>query len=241
MFVDTDRVPGRDTRIGDLVQNEVEAELVYQFTETLIGCGIKEEQIGIISLYRQQIKLLSHLLVKRNGIEILTADRSQGRDKDCIIISMVRSNDAGQVRVSRLPTRSGTDQGHDAQIGDLMKDWRRLNVSFTRARSKLIIIGSRKTLQGNDLLKKFFDIMDEKKWVLTLEKEAHCIHGPLSSKKPNRPFKRAVGDRSPTRSPENFPRAPFRPTKKPKVANFSDQSGLLKGRNLLKDLMNDSK
>lgn len=100
MFVDTDQVPGYETRVGDLVQNEVEAELVYQFTETLIGCGIKEEQIGVISLYRQQIKLLSHLLVNRKGIEILTADRSQGRDKDCIIISMVRSNDEGQVGTS---------------------------------------------------------------------------------------------------------------------------------------------
>ena len=122
-----------------------------------------------------------------------------------------------------------------------MKDWRRLNVSFTRARSKLIVIGSRKTLLGNDLLKKFFGIMDEKKWVLKLEKDAHRIHGLLSSKKPNRPFKRAVGDRSPTRNPENLSRSSLRPTKKSKVANFSDQSGLLRGRNLLRDLMNDSK
>lgn len=100
MFVNTDKVPGHESRVGDLVQNEVEAELVYQLTETLIGCGIKEEQIGVLTLYRQQIKLLSHLLVNRNRIEILTADRSQGRDKDCIIISMVRSNDEGQVRAS---------------------------------------------------------------------------------------------------------------------------------------------
>ena len=122
-----------------------------------------------------------------------------------------------------------------------MKDWRRLNVTFTRARSKLIIIGSRKTLQGNDLLKKFFGIMDEKKWVLTLEKDAHRIHAALSSKKPNRPFKRAVGDMSPNHSPEDTPRSPLGPNKKPKVANFGDQSGLLRGRNLLRDLMNDSK
>jgi len=137
--------------------------------------------------------------------------------------------------------RSEADKRYHIQIGDLMKDWRRLNVSFTRARSKLIIIGSRKTIQGNDLLKKFFGIMDEKKWVLTLERDAHRIHGLLSSKKPNRPFKRAVGDRSPTRSPESFPRSPFRPNKKSKTANFGDQSGLLKGRNLLRDLINDSK
>jgi DNA replication ATP-dependent helicase Dna2 len=90
-------VPGCDNRVGDLVQNEVEAELVYQLAETLVGCGIKEEQIGVLTLYRQQIKLLSHLLINRKGIEILTADRSQGRDKDCIIISMVRSNAEGQV------------------------------------------------------------------------------------------------------------------------------------------------
>lgn len=140
-----------------------------------------------------------------------------------------------------LRTRSGTDQKHDTQIGDLMKDWRRLNVSFTRARSKLIIIGSRKTIQGNDLLNKFFGIMDKKNWILTLEKDAHRIHGLLSSKKPNRPFKRAVGDRSPTRSPENFSRTPFRPSKKSKVAKFGDQGGLLKGHNLLRDLINDSK
>ena len=100
MFVDTDRVPGHETRVGDLVQNEVEAELVYQFTETLLGCGIKEEQIGILSLYRQQVKLISHLLINRKEVEILTADRSQGRDKDCIIVSMVKSNDGCMVRVA---------------------------------------------------------------------------------------------------------------------------------------------
>lgn len=91
------------------MQNEVEAELVYQFAEILIGCGIKEEQIGVVTLYRQQIKLLSHLLIDRKGIEILTADRSQGRDKDCIIISMVRSNLEGQVRASNLETQGKGD------------------------------------------------------------------------------------------------------------------------------------
>ena len=99
--MDTDKVPSREARVGDLVQNQVEAELVYQFTETLLGCGIKEEQIGVITLYRQQVKVLSHVLAERKGIEILTADRSQGRDKDCIIISMVRSNDGAQVLVTR--------------------------------------------------------------------------------------------------------------------------------------------
>ena len=70
---------------------------MYQVTELLIRSGIQQDQIGVLSLYRQQIKLLSHLLQARNEVEILTADRSQGRDKECILISMVRSNDEGQV------------------------------------------------------------------------------------------------------------------------------------------------
>ena len=97
VFVDTDRVPAFDSRVGDLVQNEIEGKLVYQITETLLQCGVSQKQIGIMSLYQQQIKLLSHLLQGKNDIEILTADKSQGRDKDCVVISMVRSNDSGQV------------------------------------------------------------------------------------------------------------------------------------------------
>jgi DNA replication ATP-dependent helicase Dna2 len=85
--------------VGDLVQNTTEAELVRQLTETLLRSGVKEEQIGIISLYKQQVKLLSHLLEDKKGIEMLTADKSQGRDKDCIIISLVRSNETGNVRI----------------------------------------------------------------------------------------------------------------------------------------------
>ena len=97
MLVDTDNVPARDSRVGDLVENQLEAQLVYQITECLLGCGVQEQQIGLLSLYRQQLKLLSHRFRDRKGLEILTADRSQGRDKDCVIISLVRSNADGQV------------------------------------------------------------------------------------------------------------------------------------------------
>ncbi len=99
VFVDTDALPALDSRVGDLVQNVTEAELVRQLTETFIRSGVEESRIGIISLYRQQVKLLQHLLRDRRGVEILTADRSQGRDKDCIIISFVRSNEEGSVSV----------------------------------------------------------------------------------------------------------------------------------------------
>lgn len=63
----------------------------------MLKSGVAEDQIGVITLYRQQIKLLQELLEERKGIEILTADKSQGRDKDCIIMSLTRSNAEKQV------------------------------------------------------------------------------------------------------------------------------------------------
>lgn len=100
IFVDTDAVSAKESRLGDLIQNEGEAKLVHYFTEALLSGGVLESQIGIISLYRQQVKILSHLLKDRKGVEILTADRSQGRDKECIIISLVRSNDENHVSIT---------------------------------------------------------------------------------------------------------------------------------------------
>jgi DNA replication ATP-dependent helicase Dna2 len=99
VFVDTDKVPALDSRVGDLVQNETEGELVHQLATGLTASGISEEDIAVITPYRQQIKLLANKFGSMPGIEILTADKSQGRDKDCIFISLVRSNDLGNVRI----------------------------------------------------------------------------------------------------------------------------------------------
>lgn len=62
------------------------------------------------------------------------------------------------------------------QIGDLLKDWRRINVAFTRAKSKLIIFGSRKTLQTSPVMVEFFHLMDEKGWILDLKAGADSLH-----------------------------------------------------------------
>ncbi|THH11174.1 hypothetical protein EW146_g8137 [Bondarzewia mesenterica] len=221
IFVDTDRIPAFESHVGDLVHNEIEGALVHQLVETLLRCGIREEQLGVITLYRQQIKLLSHLLQDRTGVEILTADRSQGRDKDCIIISMVRSND-------------------DGKVGDLVKDWRRMNVAFTRARSKLIIFGSRKTLQAAPLLAKFLELMDSQGWILQLIPGAHLLHAVPHV--PETPSKRARSNTVGTKAlvaNEGSERdhTSSRPTKKMK-ANSDD--GILRGRHILKDLVNDT-
>ncbi|KAJ7675810.1 Dna2-domain-containing protein [Mycena polygramma] len=215
VFVDTDAVPAQDSHVGDLVQNEVEANLVYQVTETLLRSGVPPEQIGLISVYRQQLKLLGHLLAERKGLEFLTADRSQGRDKDCIIISMVRSNDNGYV-------------------GEIIKDWRRMNVSFTRARSKLIIFGSRQTLQSAPLLQDFFNLVENRGWILRLPPHADTLH-PALAVGASIAAKRGAEDMdSSAVAKEN--EVVGRPQKKPKLKG----DAMLRGRPILRDLMNET-
>ena len=89
--------------------------------------------VGIISPYRAQVQYLRRLLMKceyfkpfRRQISVNTVDGFQGQERDIIVISMVRSNDEGQI--------------------GFLRDLRRMNVAITRARMKVIILGDRTTL-----------------------------------------------------------------------------------------------
>jgi DNA replication ATP-dependent helicase Dna2 len=145
---------------GKNITNQVEATLTAQLVLSLLKIGVPGKEIGVITLYRSQLALLRRLF-KHAGIssevEIDSADRFQGRDKECIILSMVRSNEQGIV-------------------GDLLKDWRRVNVALTRARSKLVVLGSRRTLVNNDLLAQFLALVDERGWAVDLPKGAETCH-----------------------------------------------------------------
>jgi DNA replication ATP-dependent helicase Dna2 len=88
-----------------------------------------------------------------------TADKFQGRDKEVVVVSCVRSNDA-----------------HN--IGELLKDWRRVNVAVTRARSKLVIIGSKQTLglSQNEVVEGLVKLLDRKGWIYDLPQHALDDH-----------------------------------------------------------------
>ncbi|KAG0333074.1 Tripartite DNA replication factor [Podila horticola] len=120
VFVDTDVVPAHEMHVGNTIRNPTEALFVRQLTEALISGGIAEDDIGIISVYRAQLKVLTRLFRYRPLLDIHTVDRFQGKDKDCVIVSLVRSN-------------------NDQEVGELLKDWRRINVAFTRAKKKLVV------------------------------------------------------------------------------------------------------
>jgi len=174
-FLNTDFVPATEEKLElkEVVRNPTEALLVAQITASLLKAGVHRHQIGIISPLRAQLKQIHASLaslhisssssssqsnIKKHEasstIDVHTVDKYQGSDVDCVIISLVRSNS----------TRN---------VGTLLKDWRRINVAFTRAKRKLIIIGSRTTLSYNHLLSAFFSIIDEKGWHIPLPKDAH--------------------------------------------------------------------
>lgn len=128
--------------------NETEAKIIEGVVNQLSQCELDMKNLAVISVYRQQLSRLTLVLdrfVKR-GLEVLTADQAQGRDKRSIIVSLVRSNES-------------------AHSGELLKDWRRLNVAFTRAKQKLVIVGSKRTMQKATGVSAFFDYIERRKWV----------------------------------------------------------------------------
>ena len=109
--------------------NKLEAGICLELAEDYIKKGVKENQIGIISPYADQVKLIS----EKTSIEVKSVDGFQGREKEIIIISTVRSNDNGEI--------------------GFLNDLRRLNVATTRAKRKLIIVGNKDTLSYNTTYK----------------------------------------------------------------------------------------
>lgn len=153
VFLNTDHIPGHETTTGDRIQNFFEAKIAKLLVDAFTYSGVSQTSIGVISQYKAQIRLLSETLAehRNRGLEILTADRSQGRDKDCVIVSLVRSNATGNT-------------------GELLQDWRRLNVSFTRAKSKLIVIGSSETLESAVAVNEFLKLMKKNGWIFNIPK-----------------------------------------------------------------------
>ncbi len=109
--------------------NKLEAGICLELAEDYIKKGVKENQIGIISPYADQVKLIS----EKTSIEVKSVDGFQGREKEIIIISTVRSNNNGEI--------------------GFLNDLRRLNVAITRAKRKLIIVGNKNTLSYNPTYK----------------------------------------------------------------------------------------
>ncbi|AEY95420.1 FACL098Cp [Eremothecium gossypii FDAG1] len=108
--------------------NENEAYLVLHHISQLRACNVPQEAIGVISPYNAQVALLKKTIHGQHPlVEISSVDGFQGREKECIVLSLVRSNDSFDV--------------------GFLRDERRLNVAMTRARRQLCVIGNMETLE----------------------------------------------------------------------------------------------
>lgn len=150
-WIDTSAYEFKEEFVGESFGriNKDEAELtlntLQHYFERIGKQRLLEERIdvGIISPYRAQVQYLRRLLMKkeffkpfRRQISINTVDGFQGQERDIIIISLVRSNDEGQI--------------------GFLRDLRRMNVAITRARMKLIILGDKATLTQHPFYRKLW-------------------------------------------------------------------------------------
>lgn len=137
-FIDTfGKCRERKRRGSTSWENPGEARIVEEIVRKLLEIGLKAEHIGVITPYDDQVDVLRRKLGKIDGLEIKSVDGYQGREKEVIVISFVRSNDRGEI--------------------GFLKDLRRLNVAITRAKRKLIMVGDSKTLSNNGVYRRLIE------------------------------------------------------------------------------------
>ena len=135
---------------GVSLLNKMEAELtllaLQAYIERIGKTRFLNERldVGVISPYRAQVQYLRSQVKKkeyfkpfRQLITVNTVDGFQGQERDIIVISLVRSNDEGQI--------------------GFLRDLRRMNVAITRARMKLIILGDTQTMTRHPFYRRLYE------------------------------------------------------------------------------------
>jgi len=165
-WVDTSGLDGKEEFVGQSFGriNKTEAEATIDTLEQYLAHigkkRIDDEHIdvGIITPYRAQVEYLRTLTRKstalqpyRHQLTVNTVDGFQGQERDVIIISLVRSNDKGEI--------------------GFLSDLRRMNVAITRARMKLIIIGDTATMTKHTFYKKLYEHIGKEGKVISYRKK----------------------------------------------------------------------
>jgi hypothetical protein len=114
---------GSDSKV-----NEGEAALVAAEVDRVLALGVAPSDVAVIAPYDAQVQRLRQLLAAHldAGLEVDTVDGFQGREKDAVVVSLVRANEAGEV--------------------GFLSDVRRMNVALTRAKRKLVVVGDGATV-----------------------------------------------------------------------------------------------
>lgn len=145
IFIDTVGADFTETRADNdqSIYNEQEGILLFKIFSNFYS---KDNNLsfGILSPYKAQVNFLEELFSKNESllrsIEINTIDSFQGREKDCILISLTRSNDSSEI--------------------GFLSDLKRMNVAMTRAKKELVIIGNSETLASNNFFSKLIEYIN---------------------------------------------------------------------------------
>jgi len=144
-FIDSSGKGWLDRRAEDdpSTSNPGQAERTACEVRRLLSRGLPAEQIAVITPYLAQARLLREILREavEHGLEIGTVDGFQGREKEAVVVDLVRSNEDGEV--------------------GFLADTRRMNVALTRARSFLLVIGDGGTLQHHPYYRSFMDAAEQ--------------------------------------------------------------------------------
>ncbi|KAK0618128.1 P-loop containing nucleoside triphosphate hydrolase protein [Bombardia bombarda] len=127
---------------GESKSNEMEAALVRQHVRKLVQSGVRPEDIAVVTPYNAQVAILAPLKETFPGIELGSVDGFQGREKEAVIVSLVRSNAEGEV--------------------GFLGEKRRLNVAMTRPKRSLTVIGDSETVKrGSNFLTRWMEFLED--------------------------------------------------------------------------------
>ncbi|XP_015783619.1 DNA replication ATP-dependent helicase/nuclease DNA2-like [Tetranychus urticae] len=144
LFLNTDQIDLDTNEYNGLIENSVEADLVSFIIQQLVKhLGLLHDQIGVISPYQRQVSLIKQKLGASN-IFVNSVDQYQGKEKDCILVSFVKQSQDPNMMVTKE---------------EILSDERRINVAITRASKKLILIGSKSTLQLYETFSRLFSLL----------------------------------------------------------------------------------
>jgi superfamily I DNA and/or RNA helicase len=125
---------------GQSRRNPQEADLAASKVRLLVAAGVRAQDVAVITPYSAQVRRLRELLADVPGVEVDSVDGFQGREKEAVVISLVRSNPEGEV--------------------GFLADVRRTNVALTRARWRLIVIGDSATLSALDFYRELVEYFE---------------------------------------------------------------------------------
>ncbi|KAL4932971.1 putative DNA helicase [Aspergillus undulatus] len=141
--VEDEDMAKKEKLLGESKSNDMEAMVVARHVDNLVDAGVRPEDIAVISPYNGQLAILSQMLrEKYPTLELGSVDGFQGREKEAVVVSLVRSNDKNEV--------------------GFLGEKRRLNVAMTRPKRHLCVCGDSETIsKGSGFLKRWMSHLEE--------------------------------------------------------------------------------